>query len=561
MRRNAEIRSPYPLIIVLGVVGLWILFRLFDLSVINASEYSAKALETRTVTIENTAKRGTIYDRNGIVLAASVDATTVYCNPSEVTNVGACQSAIVEALGGEKDDYTSALTKQNTTFAYIKRQADVDAATKLKEKVKENQEDLSGIYFLSDSRREYPNGSVGGQIIGICDVDGNGICGLELEYDEILKGTNGKYIAERSVSGEPIPGGVKEDSPSVEGQDIMITLDVSMQAEVENYLKNNLEQIGSKKGSSILMDSATGEIYAACSYPYLNPADTENSESGSDNVTCITSATEQGSMMKTVTALGLLQAGVITPSDTIYCPTSIQADEYSISDAYERGGQTMTFDEILTNSSNVGISLASERIGSEGVYNNILKSGISKTTGVDFPGEAKGYVSDVSTWSKIQSYNVTFGQGITTTPLELVRFYGAIANDSVATTPHFLMSKTQNAEYVSYDTEDLGYSESAISTISDMLKNVVNNNEGISCKIDGYDICGKTGTAEYSDGSGQYVKGRYNLGFTGFIDNASTKFVCYVGAMDVGIETNMTSTFGDIMKSAIERYKVVPNAN
>ncbi len=561
MRRNAEIRSPYPLIIVLGVVGLWILFRLFDLSVINASEYSAKALETRTVTIENTAKRGTIYDRNGIVLAASVDATTVYCNPMEVTNVGACQSAIVEALGGEKDDYTSALTKQNTTFAYIKRQADVDAATKLKEKVKENQEDLSGIYFLSDSRREYPNGSVGGQIIGICDVDGNGICGLELEYDEILKGTNGKYIAERSVSGEPIPGGVKEDSPSVEGQDIMITLDVSMQAEVENYLKNNLEQIGSKKGSSILMDSATGEIYAACSYPYLNPADTENSESGSDNVTCITSATEQGSMMKTVTALGLLQAGVITPSDTIYCPTSIQADEYSISDAYERGGQTMTFDEILTNSSNVGISLASERIGSEGVYNNILKSGISKTTGVDFPGEAKGYVSDVSTWSKIQSYNVTFGQGITTTPLELVRFYGAIANDSVATTPHFLMSKTQNAEYVSYDTEDLGYSESAISTISDMLKNVVNNNEGISCKIDGYDICGKTGTAEYSDGSGQYVKGRYNLGFTGFIDNASTKFVCYVGAMDVGIETNMTSTFGDIMKSAIERYKVVPNAN
>lgn len=561
MRRNAEIRSPYPLIIILGVVGLWILFRLFDLSVINASEYSAKALETRTVTIENTAKRGTIYDRNGIVLAASVDATTVYCNPSEVTNVGACQSAIVEALGGEKDDYTSALTKQNTTFAYIKRQADVDAATKLKEKVKENQEDLSGIYFLSDSRREYPNGSVGGQIIGICDVDGNGICGLELEYDEILKGTNGKYIAERSVSGEPIPGGVKEDSPSVEGQDIMITLDVSMQAEVENYLKNNLESIGSKKGSSILMDSATGEIYAACSYPYLNPADTENSESGSDNVTCITSATEQGSMMKTVTALGLLQAGVITPSDPIYCPTSIQADEYSISDAYERGGQTMTFDEILTNSSNVGISLASERIGSDGVYNNILKSGISKTTGVDFPGEAKGYVSDVSTWSKIQSYNVTFGQGITTTPLELVRFYGAIANDSVATTPHFLMSKTQNAEYVSYDTEDLGYSESAISTISDMLKNVVNNNEGISCKIDGYDICGKTGTAEYSDGSGQYVKGRYNLGFTGFIDNASTKFVCYVGAMDVGIETNMTSTFGDIMKSAIERYKVVPNAN
>ena len=398
-------------------------------------------------------------------------------------------------------------------------------------------------------------------MIGICDVDGNGVCGLEKEYDEILKGQNGTYKAEHSMSGSQIPGAVKEEVAAVPGQDIMISIDVSIQAEVENYLSTNLEQIGSEKGTVVLMDSSNGEIYAACSYPFFDPSNPSDSVSGSENLIAVSGTYEPGSTMKTVTSLGILEAGVMTPSDTVYCPVSIQADEYYISDAYDRSGQTMTLDQVLTNSSNVGISLASDKIGRDGIYANLIKSKVLEATGIDFPGEASGYVSDASKWSTIQRYNVTFGQGVTVTPLSMLRFYAAVANDGVAVTPHFLISKTQSAEYSTYETTDLGYSQTALNDLKSMLHNVVTNNTDNKAGIDGYDICGKTSTAEYVGDNGKYVSGRYNLGFAGFINNASTKFACYVGAMNVGIETNMTGVFGQIMSSAITRYKVVPNAS
>lgn len=557
MAKNANLRSPNLLFVLFGIVVVLIIAKLFFLNVIVGDQYRSQALESRTSTIETTAKRGTIYDRNGVVLAASVDATTVYCNPNEVKNVSKCASTIAECLGGKDTDYLDALTKNNTTFAYIKRQADVDAAKKLKEKVGNDEENLSGIYFLKDSKREYPNGEVAGQIIGICDVDGNGICGLELKYDKELKGEGGKYVAERSENGSIIPGAVKENKTAVAGDDIMVTLDIVMQGYVEKSLSAQVERLGSKSGSAILMNSANGEIYSMCSYPYLNPANTENSEVGSDNVSCITQAIEPGSMMKTCTALGLLQANVMQPEDKIACPASIKADEYYIKDARERGAQTMSLDQILTTSSNVGISLASDKLGHQKIAENIIKSKLLEKTGVDFPGEASGNMSDVSTWSKIEGYNITFGQGITTTPIEMTRFYAAIANDGIATTPHFLLARMKNAEKVSYDTVDLGYSKDALSKIKGMLRNVVKNNSENKSNIDGYEVCGKTSTAEFSDG-GKYVDGRYNLGYCSFLNNASEKFVCYAGAMDVRVESNMTGVCGDIMKEAISRYRVVP---
>ena len=522
-------------------------------------EYSSQAQETRTVTINTTPKRGTIYDRNGVVLAASVDATTIYCNPTEVDNVQEEATEIAKVLGGVAADYVSSLTKNGTTFSYIKRQGDVEAAKKLKEIKAENPDALKGVYFLADSRREYPNGQTAGQIIGICDVDGNGICGLELQYDDILRGTSGVYVAERSEGGTEIPGSVKENVSAKAGEDIMVTIDVSMQAEVEAYLATETQRIG-KLGTAILMDSSNGEVYAMCSYPYLNPSKPTESESGSDNVICVTQSLEPGSMLKTVTALGILQSGKMTPESTVSCPASLAADEYYITDAWERYGETMTLDTILTKSSNVGISLASDVLGAQGIYNNLLKSKILEKTGIDFPGEASGKVSDVESWSNIQRYNITFGQGINVTPIAMCRFYAAIENDGVGVTPHFLMMKTQSGERVTYDTEDLGYSETAKTDITSMLSNVVKNNENNMAGIDGYEVCGKTSTAEYTE-KGKYIEDTYNVGFCGFLNNASLPLTCYVGITQAPKSTTTTQVFHDIMKSAIDRYGITTRLN
>ena len=539
--------------VLFAIFSLVLFVRLFDLQVIKHDQYSEMASASRTISFDINARRGTIYDRNGVVLATSVDATTVYCNPTEITDIKAAAKAVAETLGGEASDYEEPLSREGTPFAYVKRQADVDAAARLKEK------EIEGIYFIDDSRREYPNGAIGGQVIGVCDVDGNGITGLELQYDELLKGTPGSYSAQRGEGGMPIPGGVNEDTPAVDGQDIMVSLDIKLQDSVEQALKKGVEdpRIAGEKGSSVVMDSSTGEIYAICSLPYLDPTNMEESEVGSENLTAVSQAFEPGSIFKTVSALAVLEHGVMKPEDELFCPSYIQADEYQVSDAHDRGDATMTLREILDKSSNVGISLASERMGFDKLYDAIARYHLAEATGVDYPGEASGYVQDLDTWALITGYNVSFGQGIAVTPLQMTRFYAAIANDGVEVTPHFLISLPQTGEHPQYETERVIDNQQALDDIKSMLRTVVTDGTGVDANIEGYEVVGKTSTAEVAR-EGEYVKGLYNLCFTGFIDNSSSPLVCFVSANEVYSEASVASIFHDIMANAVDQYNIVP---
>lgn len=551
---SVNLRTPKLIIAVLAVALAFIFGKLFWIDFIKGGEFTQQALDSRTVDINTTAKRGTIYDRNGVVLACSVDVTTIVCDPTEVNNASASAEMLADILGGEKADYLEPLTRENTRFAYIARQVDVDTASKVESKVTNDQDNYSGIYFQSDTKREYPNGSVAGQVIGLCDTDGNGICGLELEYDDVLKGENGVYKGEVTRDGTTIPGSVIEEKAAVAGEDIVVSIDVTMQQQMETYVEAECNRLGTK-GTSVLMDAETGEIYAICSYPFLNPGNPSESETGSDNLLAITQAIEPGSVMKTVTALGVLQAGTLSPSSEIGVPASLDADEYTITDSWEHPATAMTLDTILTMSSNIGISLASDTIGAEGIFNNLDKSQILNLTGVDFPGEAEGYVTNYKYWSNIARYNITFGQGLTATPIEVTRFYAAICNDGVAVTPHFLLRKINESEDVEYETHDLGYSEKAISDLQGMLRHVVTNNN-TAADVEGYEICGKTSTAEYTK-DGVYVEDAFNLAFCGFVNNASTSLVCYTGTYEVPYKTQTTGLFKDIMEFAIDRYSVV----
>ena len=546
--------SKFKIIFIVFVALALVFFaRLFYLQVIVSDEYSSQAQASRTISFDISARRGTIYDRNGVVLATSVDATTVYCDPSEITDVSYAAAKIAETLGGKASDYTDVLDSDTATFAYVKRQADVEAAAKLE------QLDIAGIYFIEDSRREYPNGAIGGQVIGVCDVDGNGLTGLELQYDEILKGTPGTYSAQRGRDGTPIPGGVTEDVPAVDGQDIMISIDIKLQDSVEQALKAGVEdpRIAGEKGTSVVMDAATGEIYAICSLPYLDPTNREEAESDAFNLSPVSQAFEPGSIFKTVSTMAVLENKVMSPEDTLFCPSAIQADEYEVSDAHDRGDETMTLRQILDKSSNVGISLASEKLGFSKLYDAIIRYNLNEATGVDYPGEASGYLLDYTDWALITGYNVSFGQGISVTPLQMTRFYGALANGGVEVTPHFLISLPQTGEHPTYPTEQVITDSEALDDIKSMLRTVVTDGTGKDAAIEGLDVVGKTSTAEVAR-EGVYVKGLYNLCFTGFIDNSSSQLVCFVSANEVYSEASVASIFHDIMADAVDQYKIVP---
>lgn len=544
-------RIVWPLII---FVGLALVFagRLFYLQVIKASEYQAMAQEARTVSIETTPRRGTIYDRNGRALAISVDATTIYVNPAEVTDAEGASVQLAALLGGEADDYKEKLTQDGTTFVYLKRKADVEVAEKVRDL------EIDGVYFIDDTRREYPYGSVAGQVVGFCNIDGEGISGLELYYDDILKGTPGTYVAERGLYGIPIPGGVREEVLAVDGQDIMISIDIDLQDVVEQRLVQCQEDLTAGGASCVVMDGGSGEIYAAASLPLFNPADTSVVEEGATSLKCVTNAFEPGSVFKTVSAMTLLENGAMAPDDELFCPAEIEADGYKVSDAHDRSDQTMTLREIIDQSSNVGVSLAIESLGFDKLYEKILAYNLNEATGVDYPGEASGYLLEQSKWSKIQGYNVTFGQGVSVTPLQIVRFYGALVNDGVECTPHFLIAKPQTGEVPEYPTEDVIQNKESIATMTDMLRTVVVNGTGKDAAIEGFDVAGKTSTAEIAAEGGGYQKGVYNLCFTGFLAGSSSQLVCFVGANDVPWEASVTGVFKDIMSSAIDLFKISP---
>ncbi|MBR5260115.1 MAG: penicillin-binding protein 2 [Eggerthellaceae bacterium] len=542
---------------ILVVLALFLLLavaffcRLFYLQVIVADEYVRMAEESRTIQFETTPRRGTIYDRNGNVLAISVDATTIYANPVEVTDPVGEAAQLASILGGEVEDYQAILSNTSTTFVYIKRQAEVELADQVKAMK------LPGVYFIADTRREYPNGSIGGQVIGYCNVDGVGITGLELQYNSVLKGTPGTYMAERGEDGLPIPGGVRVDEPAIDGTDIMVSLDIKMQDAMEQALLKGCEQMGTGGGSSVLMDASTGEIYATCSLPYMNPANMAESEIGSDQVKAITQQFEPDSIFKTVSILSVLENEVMAPEDKLFCPAEIEADGYVVSDAHERDDATFTLREIFDQSSNVGVSLATEKMGFDALYENILQYNLNERTGVDYPGEGSGYMQDFGTWARITGYNVSFGQGISVTPLQIVRLYGAIANDGVEVTPHFLVSKPQTGELIRYESELVVDNVEALDTMKSMLRSVVTDGTGTKADIEGYDVVGKTSTAEIAEG-GVYKKGIYNLCFTGFIDNSTSNLVCFVGANEVYGMASVAHIFRDIMTFAIDQYNISP---
>ena len=583
-------RAFWPLAIFAIFAAVFFL-RLVYLQVIVAGDYSAQAQAQRTSYLTIEPRRGTIYDRNGVVLATSVDATTIYVDPTEVTDVNMTAQLLADSLGGQASDYLEKVTANNTRYSVIKRKADTSVGDDLQSRVTERvaeaqkQENVrakdageqaqtvqSGIHFVTESRREYPNGQVAGQVVGACsigvDEDKNreyyyGICGLEKQYNDVLSGTPGYYEAEYGRSGQAIPGGVHEQVDAVDGQDIVVSIDINLQRDVEEYLTNGCKDLEAASGSAVLMDGSTGEIYAAASLPLFNPADRSEVKEGAMQLKCVTDLFEPGSIFKSVSTMAILETGTLTPDSELFCPASITADGYTISDAHERGDATFTLREILDQSSNVGISLATEQMGFDELYNHIVKYNLHSTTGVDYPGEgeegtdALGMLAPLEQWSAVQAYNVSFGQGVSVTPLQMTRFYGAIVNSGVECVPHFLLSMPQSGYTPIYETEDVIENKDAIGDMQSMLKTVVTDGTGKLAAIDGYNVAGKTSTAEiYDEENGGYRKNVYNLAFTGFLADSSSKLVCFVGANEVPGNRVVTPIFKDIMTSAIDRFGI-----
>ncbi len=498
-------------------LGVW---QLADYQIVEASTYRDRADQYRVLEQEILAKRGTIYDRNGNVLTSSVECQNVYVNPQLIEDADEAVAALVEVLGVDEDTCRESVTS-DTTFVYIKRQVDEEDAETLEEY------GIAGIEFEQTVKRVYPYENLASQVLGVVNIDNEGVSGLESYYDEKLTGTNGSIVRERGADGSYIAGGAYKKVAAQDGTDLVLTLDVNIQATAEEALADAVESAEASNGSIIVMDPTTGEILACASSPTYYQTDLANTTAADMNLRMVTDSYEPGSVFKTLVASMGIDLGLLTPDSTFEVPAQVQVGDNWVVDVDERDyAMTMTLREILRRSSNTGMVLVGETIGADGFAEYLDTFGIGQTTGIDFPGESSGIVRDRSEYDGSTLGSMSFGQGISVPPVKIAQAVSSIANGGVMCTPHFL--KSIHGEEIDWsDGDEQVISAETAEDVTSMMVTVVDEGTGEGGAIDGYDVAGKTGTAQRADDSGGYQADSYMASFLAFAPASDPKVLVY----------------------------------
>ena len=539
-----------------GVVAV----RLGYLQTIKTGAYGASAKTERTANITLPYRRGAIYDRNGILLAQSVDAVTIYADPTQVETsaINLTANTLSEILGGSASDYAALISDDSRTFVYLKKRADVDVAERLKARLKELK--LSGVFYLDDSRRVYPLGEIAGNLIGCVGEDGAGLSGLELYYNDLLTGVEGSLIEERGRDGAPIVGGQSERVDPIDGQSIVISIDVDIQRTVQEQLAATKDDWKCGDGVAIVMQPETGEILACASTPFLDPSRLDLASNDALKLRAVTDSYEPGSTTKPLTASMAIDLGIATPDTTYPAPAKIQVGTDWVGDADQRKDFIeMSLTEMLERSSNVGAVLCAESVGAEQFSKYLGKYGVGTMTGIDYPGEATGIVP------KLENYTgawqaMAFGQSFAVPPIQMARAIACVANEGVLTQPHFLLSK--GGEEVAYGQGDRVVATATAEQVDWMMNSVVEYGYGYTGAVEGYNLSAKTGTSERLDpNTGAYAHDSFTVSFMGFGPTEDPKALVYIlfDEVDGAHEgTSAGAPWAAIMQETLTKLDIAP---
>ncbi|MGN0071164.1 MAG: peptidoglycan D,D-transpeptidase FtsI family protein [Atopobiaceae bacterium] len=540
----------------LAVLGIIVCGRLFYLQIVEGPQLSQMAANSRTNEITLTAKRGTIYDRNGNVLAMSVDVKTIYSNPSQIEDKDQAAQIMADVLGGSKDDYLD-IINQDTTFAYIKKKVDTTTASELEDKLDEA--DIAGIYFLDDSKRIYPYGSVAGQVLGMVGSDGQGLTGLELYYNDVLSGQDGSMIMETGADGTPIAGGVTEVTKATAGSDIVISIDANIQAKLEEILTEGAKKYEADSSSAMVTDPNTGEILATASTPLADLSDTSELTNEALNLRMVSDLYEPGSIFKILTMTSGLVNGTFGTDTVFSVPVQIQVGDDYVTDAITRYSTTdMTVSNILEESSNVGAILMARAVGAENFSAMVSALGIGHRTGIDYPGEVTGMVTDYDNYSSTTMSDMAFGQGLAIPQVQMVQAVGAIANGGSLMTPHFLIEKS--GETMEWDSKGTVCTQDVTDQVSTVLESVIENGTAKHAAVEGYKVAAKTGTAQMTEDEEGYAEGKYISSLIGYANADDPQVLVYVGLNGTPYlaESSSAYMFSSIMSEALKDMGIKP---
>ena len=519
------------------VVFFILILRLSYIMIVKRDEYSSRAEEQWTSEVSIDARRGRILDRNGVELAVSANVYRVdfdlnsvrqYLKNNSLTNADIA-GKIADAVGMEENKVMEKLETKlasgaNAGSATLIRRIEKESADKV------NNLNIDGVIVSPDTKRYYPKGEFLAHVLGSTNVDGQGLTGVELQYNEYLSGVPGVRISEIERNEENLSYTISNITEPIDGKDVTLTTDSKIQAIAEKVAEKGLVDNQAKRVSIMVMNPNNGEILAMVNKPDFDP---NNAFDGFEDFSgetdgeklqkmwrnsLVNDTFEPGSIFKVVTMVTALEEGIASESDTFECGGSLQVGSHTIKCWKTSGHGSQILPQILQNSCNVGFMKLGEKIGKETLNEYIKKLGFGKTTGIDLPGEASGIVKKTESITESDLATISFGQTNTVTAIQYMQAFNALANGGSLIQPHILKEVSHydnTGTKIVDETFEPVISKNVLSaestaTLRDYLERTVNEGGSNKSYIEGYHIGGKTGTAQKVNSvTGGYESGKY----------------------------------------------------
>ena len=543
-----------------------ILIKIFMLTIVQSNDLQYKALSQWLRGLPLTANRGQIIDRNGVVLASSYTTYDVYVRPADMES---------------SEDMSVYLSKYlNLSFENIYKKingvhlAEIKVATSIEKSIV--QEMLNnykkGVFFAENTKRKYDYGSMLSQIIGFVSSDNNGQTGLEKFYNKYLKGVNGKALNNSDLKGTTIENTTTTYVDSIDGLNIGLTIDFAIQDILEKEIMNAYLNNSALSATGIVMSPKTGEILGICTKPSVDlsnlPRDNVEMLLKLSKATAITDAYEPGSTFKILTTAIALEEGVASKHSYFYCPGFRIVNGVKINCHRRTGHGSQSLSAGLCNSCNCVFMELINRIGLEKFYDYLEKFHLTTGYNIDFPGEGKAVVMPEMSVTASDLLRMGFGQSVAVTPLGLITSVSAVINGGNLMQPYFVKKITNNSGDIVYSKSPTVLGEvvksSVSKSINQMLEEVVSNGGGKKASVAGYDIAGKTGTAQKYE-NGAIAKGKYIASFIGYAPADDPEYILLViidepkGAYYGG--TVAAPVAGEILSQIFETKGVETNNN
>ena len=545
--------------------------RLVVLQAIASKQYKLQAEGQSTLVKKLTPSRGEIkisdkFAGEPYTVATTINKPLVYAVPASVSDKLKTSEELAKLLGLESSEILPKLSDDTRKYVVLKKQLNEEEVKKIQEAK------FPGIAFGAEISRFYPERDFLSSVLGYVGYKENdkvGLYGLEKYFETELKGTPGNLAQEKDAGGAWIFGTKRDLTPAIDGDNLILTIDESIQLKVEEVLKKTVEKHQADGGSIIVMDPKTGAILAMASNPSFDPNEfTKTKDLANFNNINTTGNYESGSVFKAFTMAAAIDSGAVTPDTTYVDQGKIEIDGYTLknSDGKANGQQTMT--QVLEKSLNTGVIFAKEKMGNSEFLRYVKKFGFGEKTGIELP-ETAGNLSNLSGKIKVNFHTASFGQGISVTPIQLAQAYGALANGGKMMKPFIVRTRlTADGKTINTDPHEVRsvISPKTAVLVSAMLVNVVENGHGQKAKVAGYDheIAGKTGTAQVSKTTGAGYQEGVNIGsFAGYGPVQDPRFVMVVRVNHPRTvqfaESTATPAFGEIAQFILNYYNIPPH--